>query len=183
MSFFAVIFAATDPELERAFPGWRRPLAHPVKVTFVNPFTKALRTVDSWNPAHVGRTTPWTVGEKEDWLPFKLGKLPQVAMKNLFDDQIDSIFEILAGEQQPKPEVALYGGGEMVKALSPTAIPLLASLTDADLPRQGKVLSDDGDFFLNHGWTEKICARVLGELRALAKNAQTTGRALYLCSE
>jgi hypothetical protein len=146
------------------------------------------------------------VGEaslRDAWAPPGLRKLPRVQIRDLFTWDIDDMFEIIAGRLAPPPgrrhkgdnflsmgdadpgaetRPIRFGIRHTIYALPTAAIALLASLTTEDLPALGASMSD-GKFFSERGWSADTCARIIGELRAVALEAQRPGRRLCLLME
>lgn len=50
MGTYHTFFVATDDQLDRLFPGWKRVKPEQVRVERVNPFTNAKMTVNDWAP-------------------------------------------------------------------------------------------------------------------------------------
>jgi hypothetical protein len=222
MAFMTYIFAATEAELDVAFPGWRRPLPEPVPYTFVNPYTKKIVTGTTTDPANIDPSIPKVVPgeeahdvEEEDdddedhsvdvvnWVPPRFRNLALVQIKDLFMWDIDAIVEISAGRLAPRPGQShkghnflsigdddpaaqtrpiRYGTRHTIYAFPTAATALFASLATKDLPALGTSMSD-GSFFSSRGWSAKMCAGVLGELRAVALEAQRPGRHLCIFME
>jgi hypothetical protein len=52
------LFAATDPDLDACFPGWRLPLPEPRVVEPINPFTGEPTTFRTWDPGRPPEAGP-----------------------------------------------------------------------------------------------------------------------------
>jgi hypothetical protein len=222
MAFTSCIFAATESELDEAFPGWRRPLPQPVPHTFLNPFTKELVRGFTTDPANVDPSVPHVVpGDEIDEkinAQFRLRmseldldnddyegdqkfyfqalqdlgvsleslqlrragfhKLQRVDLEDWFSWDTDEMLDIIAGEPPPKLHFVRFGTRHSVEAFPPATVALLAALAKQDLSALGTALSD-GHFFSSRGWSAKTCAKVLGEIAAMAARAERPGH--HLC--
>jgi hypothetical protein len=212
MAFMSYIFAATESDLDAAFPGWRRPLAVPVQHTFVNPFTKKVVTGYTTDPADVDPSIPKVVPgdeidpdddvEDEDFdddedaeveevdeatlrdagLPMGFRKLQRVHLRDWFKWDTEEVLDIIAGGPKPKLTVVRFGTRHMIEAFPPEVVTVLAALTKRDLSALGTTLSDDS-FFPSRGWSAETCARLLGELAAVATLAERPGYQLCFWME
>jgi hypothetical protein len=201
MATYTTFFAATPAELRDALPGWFEALATPVKRTMINPFTNQPREYDSHAPDEAFRSEPSRpprktsvtgTGDYGDYLqsrlPHGIQALPNLPLKGVLRLHAEDLLDVIAvGTEDPALGRGLIPPGGDQGAVSLAALPdwstsALAKLTESDIARACDALIANVDtWFAQEDWKLDGIARVLRDLRELAKRAGT--RRLWLLTE
>lgn len=150
------LFVVTDAELTEFFPGWRLPLAAPVRVTARHPFTGEPMSYDQWDPGRdpsilsgptlfeqQGRAILSPVVPPDDaypnWLekdaPPLLRTFPHCAMKGITMAQLTGLAELLLGHLEPPARFAdcQEDDGLIEGALPAVAVRAFSRASDSQL--------------------------------------------------
>lgn len=188
MGVLTDFFAATPSDIERVLHGWRLPpppLAEPVTLQGVNPFTKEPVTI------RTRRDASRMPAENPDADPSpRVESLPNVQCKGMLPDKLaivysaltgiavdDAIDFIVCGALVGPPET-----GVSVERMPADFTAALAAATDDDLAAAAQAIEDDEveNFGESAGAFADDLADILVEVRALAQRCRTTGADLYV---
>jgi hypothetical protein len=149
MAIYTTFFVCSPDELIHMFPGWRPPLAVPVRRQFTNPFTGELTTVESREPdwpedeeADGPELDYHVVSIDGDYADYLEGRLPPLvracahcAAKGLTEVELGPLAEALGVE--PKFEYPLYAPPSwettLLQELPPEMLPRLLSSDEKEL--------------------------------------------------
>ena len=203
MAIYTTFFLCKPEELPGGFPGWRLPLAKPVRREFRNPFTGELSVVETHDP-HWPEDAPEVLGREyqavtieggyEDYLGGRLPPfvraLPHWAAKGLTEVELYPLLEIagVAGSIEC-PIYSPPSSGTVVQQLPPEFVAKLGSLNHKALAsRWAAALSTPehthsvSGVKISDGWTASEALEILQPLVALARQA-TAGQQMYLLTE
>jgi len=203
MAIYTTFFLCQPEELPGGFPGWRLPLAKPVRRKFRNPFTgkeSVIETREPEWPEEAGNEPEreyQVVEIKGSYADYLEGRLPPFvnscphwAAKGLTEVELAPL--IKAAGAAGAIDCAIYSPpswGAIVQQLPPEFLAKLSSLNQKTVAKRwaaavstpehthsvtGKKLSD--------GWTAEEALGILQPLVALAKKA-TAGHQMYLLIE
>jgi len=202
MAIYTTVFAATSAELHAAFPGWRTPLASPVRRKGVHPFTKEPITYDSWEPeddvpavtSDVTFPAPSVVVMSGDYsaylegrLPAGVARLPHLAAKSVLSPHVDALLAAVAGQAMTALRPGLFpprsSGSDACLDLWPAeSVPLLAGIGEAAKPALRKRIAE-AEWFADEEWALSDVTWLLDGLIRVAKAAAPAGRSLFLLTE
>jgi len=203
MANYSTFFVCKPEELAGGLPGWRLPLAQPVRREFRNPFTGKASVVESREPEwpegafeDLGREYRVVAieGRYEDYLEGRLPPFvrscPHWATKGLSELELAPLCE--AVRLKPELECVIYSppsSGAVVQQLPAELLAKLASLDDEavagrwaaamSLPEHTHSVSGEK---LSDGWVTHDALAKLRALKALAREA-AAGQRLYLLIE
>jgi hypothetical protein len=203
MAVYTTFFVCKAEELPAGFPGWRLPLAKPVRRKVRNPFTGELSVVETREPewpdeAGEEPERDYQVvaieGRYEDYLEGRLRPFvracPHWAAKGLTEVELGPLLEAAAVEDSM--ECAIYGppsSGAVIQQLPPEFLARLGSLDLKALARQWAARMSTPEHThsvsgvkLSDGWTAAEALEILRPIAALARKA-TGGRQMYLLTE
>jgi hypothetical protein len=203
MAVYTTFFLCQPKDLLRGFPGWRLPLARPVRREVRDPFTGEVRVIETREPdwpqgADAEPEQEYRVvaieGRYEDYLegrlpPFVHG-CPHWAAKGLTVVELTPLFKaagVEAGMACP-----IYGppsSGALVQQLPPAFFAKLGSLDQKSIAKRWAAAMSTREYThsvsgvkLNDGWTAKEALEILRPLVALAREAEA-GQQMYLLME
>lgn len=204
MGTYHTFFVATDDDLDRLFPGWKRVKPQKVVNDGVNPFTKQKVTVETWEPVEpptplgkpslyddvwgppaapiVAVENEYMAGIEQAGAP-GLRALPHFRAKN-YDPfvSLEPLVAALVGSEVAVPPARVGSDGDddapSVDALPDVAAKALASIDDAQLPAvMDEVLAADimGSGEAGDDARTYFVDRALRPLKALALEAERRG--------
>jgi hypothetical protein len=203
MAIYTTFFLCRPDELPDGFPGWRLPLATPVRREARNPFTGKVVVVESREPqwpedASEDTTAEYHVvaieGSYEDYLEARLPPFvracPHWAAKGLTEVDLAPLLEGAgAPGEMACPLYAPPSSGAMLQQLPSGFLAALPSLDrNAVARRWAAALSTPehthtiSGVKLSDGWTPAEALDVLEPLAALVRRA-AEGQQLYLLTE
>jgi hypothetical protein len=203
MAIYTTFFLCRPEELPGGFPGWRLPLARPVRRTFRNPFTGEESVVETREPewpeeAGDGPEREYQVvvveGSYEDYLEDRLASFvrscPHWAAKGLTEVELDPLLK--AAGVEGSIEFAIYGppsSGAVVQQLPAEFLAKLGSLDEKVVATHWAAAMSTPEHThsvrgvkLSDGWTESEAQEILKPLVSLARRA-SSGHQLYLITE
>jgi hypothetical protein len=203
MAIYTTFFLCKPDELPGGFPGWRLPLAQPVRREFRNPFTGELSVVETREPEW-----PEEAGEApgrdyrvvaiegsydddlEGRLPPFVRTCPHWAAKGLTQVELDPLFK--AAGVEASLACAIYGpptSGAIVQQLPPEFVAKLGSLDQTAVAERWAAAMSTPEHThsvsgvqLSGGWTAGEALAMLRLIAALARRA-TPGQQMYLLTE
>jgi len=203
MAIYTTFFLCKPKELLRGFPGWRLPLAKPVRREVRNPFTGETMVIETREPdwpegAGEGPEREYRVvaieGRYEDYLE---GRLPPVvrdcphwAAKGLTEVELTPLFK--AAGVETAMECTIYSppsSGAIFQQLPPAFLANLGSLDQKSIAKRWAAAMSTPEHThsvsgvkRNDGWTVNEALEILRALVALAHEA-TAGQQMYLLIE
>jgi hypothetical protein len=201
MAVYTTTFAATDAELDAAFPGWRTARATPVKKKGLHPLTKAPIEFDDWEPDDAGEVIaeeptplPMISGVGGDYaayfvgrLPAGVRRLPYFAAKGFLSYNAEQLLRAL----DPRPLDEFRPAKFPPKALRSNAVleiwpvesvQVLSAIAPESVSERSEQIAADEEF-AEEGWTADSVRFILAGLLDVAKAAANGGRRLYLLTE
>lgn len=203
MAIYATFFLCNPGELLGGFPGWRLPLAKPVRRKSHNPFTGQESIIETREPewpeeagdeAGQGYQVVAIKGRYEDYLEGRLPPFvrscPHWAATGLTGVELGPLCEVAGvGSEFECPIYGPPSSGAVVQQLPPG---LLAKLAALDLKAVAKLWAaamstpkhthSVSGVKLSDGWSAADASAILKPLVALARQA-TAGQHLYLLTE
>lgn len=205
MAIYSTFFLALPKDLVSGFPGWKLPLAVPVRRQIFNPWTKQQTWIETrepewpdddadpnaeWSPDDVVSGTGSYTQYLEDRLPPFVVARPHWAAKGLTDIELEPLCETL--HVSPTFEHAIYARPELGATLQAMPEGFLAALRSADVravavrwaqamsaPEYTHSVSGNP---ITDGWTPDDATALLEPLVGLAHKAEG-GQVLYLLVE
>lgn len=199
MAIYTSYFVATDEELERAFPGWKRPLAEPVRVKQFNRLTNQEVEVWSWDPGPdqpgtvVAGMEPYAVVEMEgdyaEYLDRRAHPLvrrsPHRCWKGVGVLEIEALRAVLTGEtcdlefrHFPPARISPPGFSGEIALLPAMLTEVLVGLGE---PSVG--VAEAWADACEDAFDPEYAAELLSGLRLLALQAERSRRNIYLLTE
>lgn len=203
MAIYTTFFLCRPEQLTDGFPGWRLPLAKPVRRTFRNPFTGAESVVESREPE-------WPDGEGdepereyrvveiegsyedylEDRLPPFVRSCPHWAAKGLTEVELDPLLRAMGVEKSMEcPIYSPPSSGAIVQQLPAEFLARLGSLDQKVVAEQWAAAMSTPEYThsvtgvkLYDGWEVSEAQALLKPLVELARRA-SAGDQLYLLTE
>jgi hypothetical protein len=176
MGVLTDFFRATEVELRAHYPGWKVPLAQPLRKPGINPFSKKPIEVLSWDPSPDKPVTASGPSRPPS---------PSIDLKGLGHTSVASLIAIV---HDPSKDIAdrFYGGallgpddGPWVHELPAAFVAKLAALDAAALDTAAKrwtdVEAEDGS-----GTTYRQWRRVLDELARFARATVAERKNMYM---
>jgi hypothetical protein len=204
MGTYHTFFVATDDELDRLFPGWKRVQPEQGRAERLNPFTKQMMTVNDWLPIEPptplgkpslyddvwGSPVPPIVDVENDYMAGieeagapGLRALPHFRAKNWDPFRVlDPLATALMGAAAPTPPARIGPDQDddvpLVWALPDAAAKALATIDDAQLPPvMDRVFADEASFSEDAGDEARgyFVDRALRPMKLLALEALRRG--------
>jgi hypothetical protein len=202
MAIYTTFFLCKPDELLGGFPGWRPPLAAPVRREFRNPFTGELSAVQTREPEWPDERevsdreygVVETQGRYEDYLegriPAFIRSCPHWAAKGLTEIELGPLCEATGvGSEFVSPIYGPPSSGAVVQQLPTGLLAKLAALDLKALAKQRAATMSTPErthsvsgVKLSDGWSAADASAILKPLVALARQA-TAGQQLYLLVE
>jgi hypothetical protein len=202
MAIYTTFFLCKPDELLGGFPGWRPPLAKPVRREFRNPFTDELSVVETqepeWPDEGEESNREYGVveiqGRYEDYLEGRLPDFvrsrPHWAAKGLTEIELGPLCEAVGvGTEFVCPIYGPPSSGAVVQQLPPGLLAKLAALDLKAVAKQWAAAMSTPEHThsasgvkLSDGWSAADASAILKPLVALARQA-TAGQQLYLLIE
>jgi hypothetical protein len=203
MAIYTTFFLCRPEELSGGFPGWRLPLAKPVRRKFRNPFTGEESVVETREPdwpedAGALPERDYQVvaieGRYEDYLEGRLSPFvrscPHRAAKGLTQVELDPLLE--AAGVTGALECAIYSppsSGALVQQFPAEFLVRLGSLDQKAVAKRWAAAMSAPEYThsvtgakLSEGWEVSEARAILAPLVALARRA-SAGQQLYLLTE
>lgn len=202
MAIYTTFFLCNPDELLEGFPGWKLPLAVPVRREFRNPFTGELSVVETREPDWPDEVEESDLeygvdevhGRYEDYLegriPGFVRSRPHWAAKGLTEIELGPLCEVVG--IGPEIVCPIYGPPTSGAVVQQLPLGLLAKLTSLDLKPIAKLWAaamstpdhthSVSGVKLSDGWATEDASAILEPLVALARRA-TAGQQLYLLVE
>jgi hypothetical protein len=177
-------FRATPRDLRRALPAWRTPLEHPVRTRVVNPFTRLVQDVWTWDPTPDVEVPPYASDDPPG---------PSIEMEGFENLAVPALLDVLLPTEASALRLRLFpqGGDERRPAMvGPTdgpwiwevpspVVKRLAELTTAQIDEVGprwatSLRAEQMDLLDDAFYTDG-----LRRLAAFAREAVASGQALY----
>ncbi|MBI5538343.1 MAG: hypothetical protein HY898_36810 [Deltaproteobacteria bacterium] len=153
MPTFVTLFAATEEELDRFFPGWPRPADEPMMVPAEDLFTGEAVLIKRWivppdAPAPSPALPPCDCDpilpvlptdndfeqRMEDAGPRSLRSVPHACLKNLFGDHLRLLANLILGSETDARPQRVTPEGRSVDCLPTEAVRALAGHSIDELP-------------------------------------------------
>ncbi|MBI5537367.1 MAG: hypothetical protein HY898_31885 [Deltaproteobacteria bacterium] len=155
MAIFVTLFAATEGELDRIFPGWPKPPEAPTLVRVDDPDTGEERTEKRWVPegevsASLLLADPQSAAEvmapvlepeseyerhMEERAPRVLRTLPHACLKHLFGRHLDALASLLLGRPIEARPARVTPDGFPIDRLAQEGMVALSRMSPTDLPQ------------------------------------------------
>lgn len=203
MAIYTTFFLCQPGELPGGFPGWRLPLAKPVRRKFRNPFTGEESVVETrepewpeeaWNEAERDYQVVAIEGRYEDYLEGRLPPFvracPHWATKGLTEVELGPLCEAVSvGTEFVCPIYGPPSSGAVVQQLPPGLPAKLAALDLKAVAKQWAAAMSTPEHThsvsgvkLSDGWSAADASAILKPLVALTRQA-TASQQLYLLIE
>ena len=200
MAIYTTLFLCQPSELPGGFPGWRGPLAQPIRREVRNPFTGKVVVIETrepeW-PADAGPEQgkgPQVVAIKGSYktylerrLPPFVRQCPHWAAKGLTEEELDPLVEAVG--VTGAFECALYSppsSGGVLQQFPPGVLGRLSQLSPPQMEevatRWAAIMSDPDHIVPGEGWSPADAMGILKPLVELARKA-TGDQQLYLLIE
>jgi hypothetical protein len=208
VAIYSTFFLCNPEELSSGFPGWRPPLAEPVRREMTNPFTGKTMTIETREPewpddddeeqfANMEFAVVAIQGNYKDYLEGRLSQFvrarPHWCAKGLTSVELDALAE--ASNLPAALDDALFSPpatGAVLKTIRPALVKKFSAIDDAGLEeieaRWASVMSSPEHTHsvtgvkLNDGWTNRHAREILRPIVALARQADL-GQGMYLLIE
>jgi hypothetical protein len=203
MAIYTTFFLCRPEELPGGFPGWRLPLAKPVRRKVRNPFTGEVSVVESREPewpdeagdeAEREYQVVEIEGSYEDYLEGRLPPFvrscPHWAAKGLTEVELDPLLK--ATGVNGSMECAIYSppsSGAVVQQLPAEFLAKLGTLDQKAVAKRWAAAMSTPEHThsvtgvkLSDGWKPSEALEILKPLVALARRT-TAGQQLYLLTE
>jgi hypothetical protein len=203
MAIYTTFFIADPKDVLGGFPGWKLPLAAPVRREFRNPFTKQVVTIETrepeWADEVEGDTLPTFAaaaveGRYEDYLE---GRLPPFvrerhhwAAKGLTEIEVEPLLcAVGAGSELKSPIYAPPSSGAVLLEFPSAFIAAVCSSDRVEVATRWAAAMSTPEHThsvtgkrLNDGWTSEQAAQILTAIVSLANKAAAEER-MYLLIE